>query len=502
MSACSGTRSLGTASCLLLVFVSLGLFTASSGDAVTLLVRDQGTAHDNALRDKLLASVMEAGWSHEAVVSMADVERETGHSGLWSFKPWIHFLHEQLRTSKRRVAGKQRWFVFLEATTAVDAVALGALLNEYDARESIYLGRALRDEESSILHSYADGPPYPLAHAGFALSGGLLQRLGADLSSRPLGHGLHHPQQIEPVFELAQWVKDLGIGLTDRRESFCIQQRPDCSTWVLQRDWHRATSGLHAKDVVIAVKTVEKFHSSRLQHIQHFWAAQSPSEVLYLSNANYDGVVGATVVDLSPEFGSAVDPKIESTKQGSGHCAKMEALLKYLSRHRPGRRWYVVTDDDTLLNVPRLLKVLNSHNDSQAVYLGERYGWAHREKYPGTNYITTGGGMALSGPALKLLQACSACTCRSPNAPDDMTLGSWFAGLDVEPTHEEGFHQAEPHNYHPDVLASADPAVSFHRFAMRLPGSATEKEKAEVCRQNWRSWVEKHFSPRREHSEL
>jgi len=154
-----------------------------------------------------------------------------------------------------------------------------------------------------------------------------------------------------------------------------------------------------------------------------------------------------------------------------------------------------VTDDDTLVSVPRLLDVLGSHDDRNAIYLGERYGWAHREEYDGRNYITTGGGMALSARALALLQACEACTCHTPNSPDDMTLGSWFTGLQVQAIHEEGFHQAEPHNYHPEVLALGDPPVSFHRFSMRLPQSSPEEEKAALRRKNWQAWVSKYFPP-------
>ena len=52
---------------------------------------------------------------------------------------------------------------------------------------------------------------------------------------------------------------------------------------------------------------------------------------------------------------------------------------RYLHRSRPSRRWYVVTDDDTLVNVPCLLRVLDSHDDSLAIYLGERYGWSHMQ---------------------------------------------------------------------------------------------------------------------------
>ncbi|CAE8609325.1 unnamed protein product, partial [Polarella glacialis] len=77
----------------------------------------------------------------------------------------------------------------------------------------------------------------------------------------------------------------------------------------------------------------------------------------------------------------------------------------------------------------------------------------------------------------------------------DMTLGQWFRGLDVEVVHEEGFHQAEPFNYHEDLLRASGTPVSFHRFGARLPASAKAEEVAAVRQKNWRSWVETYFSP-------
>ena len=50
----------------------------------------------------------------------------------------------------------------------------------------------------------------------------------------------------------------------------------------------------------------------------------------------------------------------------------------------------------------------------------------------GTNYITTGAGMALSHLALQKLLSCNTCTCRAPDAPDDMSLGTWFRNLGIE----------------------------------------------------------------------
>eukprot|EP00435_Cladocopium_sp_Y103_P026219 s77_g6.t1 len=283
----------------------------------------------------------------------------------------------------------------------------------------------------------------------------------------------------------------MGIAITDHR-GFCLEAAVGCATWARSLDAFRPSMGLRAAEVVIAVKTVEKFHSVRLPLLKEFWTDDSAVEVLYLSNTK-SGNDLADIIDLSLEFGDMVDPSKESNKQGSGHCTKMQAILRYLHRSRPSRRWYVVTDDDTLVNVPRLLRVLDSHDDSLAIYLGERYGWSHMQDRDGTNYITTGAGMALSNAALQRLMSCTSCNCRAPDAPDDMSLGSWFRNLGIEATHEEGFHQSEPQNYHKELLRASDPPVSFHRFNARLPGSASPEEFHQARRQSWSKWRQSYF---------
>eukprot|EP00930_Biecheleria_cincta_P057647 TRINITY_DN43547_c0_g1_i1.p1 TRINITY_DN43547_c0_g1~~TRINITY_DN43547_c0_g1_i1.p1 ORF type:complete len:528 (-),score=94.15 TRINITY_DN43547_c0_g1_i1:49-1581(-) len=464
---------------------------------ISLYVRSQGVPHHKAALDELIAQVVEAGWPHTSVVSMADAENEFLHKGLWSYLPWIWQSEQRLAATagkkQRRKAGSasgQRWVVFLEPATGVDAKALEALLSGYDAKESVYLGHALKDEQMCIIHHYQQEPAYPLGHAGFALSGGALKRLVQDLEAKPITGG----QQIEPVWELADRLHKIGVNITDRKDAFCRSYKDGCSSWVRDLDPFRSSWSLRPKDVLISVKTVGKFHQERIPLLQEFWASQSPVEVVHLSNEAYDALPGVKVVDLSKEFGDMVDPAKESTKSGSGHCSKMLAILRYLQRHQPGRRWYAITDDDTLLNVPRLLRVLDSHDDRKAVYLGERYGWNHREGQSGTNYVTTGGGMVLSGPALEKVVACDWCSCASPSSPDDMTLGSWFRGLEVEAVHEEGFHQSEPNNYHQEVLRASDPVISFHRYNARLPGSSSKEEYAKARRNSWASWVKQYFS--------
>ncbi|CAE7243625.1 B3GLCT [Symbiodinium necroappetens] len=394
---------------------------------------------------------------------MAEAEKEFRHQGLWSFLPWIWQSEQKRKGSgrgKRQAGGSQRWTVFAEPATMVDPGRLEAILASYDAKEPWYLGHGLTDEQMSIVHHYQQEPAYPLGHSAFALSEALLRKLVKDLEEKPIGGG----QQIEPIWELANRLSKLAVHITDRKDAFCLRKAAGCATWARDLDSYRPSMGLSPKDVVIAVKTVGKFHQPRIPLLKEFWADDSPSDVLYLSNQGDDGGLGAKIVDLSQEFGDMVDPSKESTKHGSGHCSKMLAILRYLKKHQPQRRWYVVTDDDTLLNVPRLLRVLDSHDDKKAVYLGERYGWSHTEDHEGTNYITTGAGMALTAKALQQVVACSSCTCRSPDSPDDMSLGSWFRSLGVQVTHEEGFHQSEPHNYHKDLLAVSDEPISFHRY--------------------------------------
>lgn len=479
------------------ILASALLPVATRGE-ITFMVRSQNTTLDNALLGELLASVTDAGLPPSSVIGMAEAEQEFEHGGLWTYKPWIFLAEKHFKRSKRRVPGGQRWVVFLEPATAIDVPRFQAVLQGYDAREPLFIGRVLRDKESSIVHHYNTEIPYPFSHSGFALSGGLIQKLARDLKDKPLSSG----QQIEPVWELAQWASKLGVELTDKKDTFCTKKKPDCASWVTSRSRLRTSGNLTSKEVIIGVKTVDKFHSSRIPLIHEFWGAQSQAEVMYLSNQDFSDVPGANVVNLTPDFGGMVDPSKESTKQGSGHCTKMVAILKYFSRHHPGKRWYVVTDDDTLLNVPQLLEVLGSHDDSKPLYIGERYGWSHREEHDGTNYITTGGGMALSAAALATLDSCKECVCRAPNAPDDMTLGSWFTSLRVPVIHEEGFHQSEPHNYHPQILRYSDKPISFHRYNVRLPSSVPESERTAARHKNWKKWVDTYFVERHHSEEL
>ena len=101
-------------------------------------------------------------------------------------------------------------------------------------------------------------------------------------------------------------------------------------------------------------------------------------------------------------------------------------MLLDFQKHYPEKKFYVINDDDTLMNIDALLRVLNSYDHTKPYYIGERYGQGHTT-WPGYDYVTMGGGVALSRAALKMRNRCSSCKCSSPDTPDDMMFGEiWW----------------------------------------------------------------------------
>lgn len=153
-----------------------------------------------------------------------------------------------------------------------------------------------------------------------------------------------------------------------------------------------------------------------------------------------------------------IDLGIPNTERG--HCGKTFAILeRYLNHSSPRTPWLVIVDDDTLISIFRLRKLLSCYDPNEPVFLGERYGYGLGTG--GYSYITGGGGMVFSRAAVQRLLA-SKCRCYSMDAPDDMVLGMCFSGLGIPITHSPLFHQARPMDYPKDYLSHQIP-VSFHK---------------------------------------
>ena len=346
------------------------------------------------------------------------------------------------------------------------------------------------------MHAYSSGEKYVFSKPGFALSRGLVEAAVADIEANKLPVDTH----IEIFFEFSRWMAKLGAPVEDRADVFCAAPLPpqeasalaaaakkgapfpsvasvleaasepglakSCATAISPGgvEPFRERFDLEASEVILAVKTTKMFHADRLEIIRQTWGGDNaPIEIVNLSDFEEPSNAPVPTVDLTKEWGKVVNQK-------KGHCAKTDAILKHFAKHFGSRKWFVIADDDTWFNLPRLLEVLRSLDPSQPIYLGERYGYAHNGQGMGPyDYVTMGGGVALSKAALTARNECTECSCSAPDTYDDMQMGKWFTSrLGVAAVHEEGFHQAAPEHYHPLRLAHEE-LLSFHKFVRQDP---------------------------------
>nr|XP_040038256.1 beta-1,3-glucosyltransferase [Gasterosteus aculeatus aculeatus] len=334
------------------------------------------------------------------------------------------------------------WFFFLEEQTSVTLAKLLQVLNRYQVQEEWFLGKRLHDNEPSIIHHYAfsEDPgsfSYPDPAAGWALSSLLLRRLA---------ERIQHMQPksdftIDLKHEIALYIWEDGNGpkLTAVPE-FCTETRENCATTFTTYLPH-CGSPVSRKEVFVAVKTCKKFHSQRVPVVKATWEKDA-GFIEY-----YSDVADASIPTIAVG--------VPNTERG--HCGKTFAILKrFLSNAVPKTDWLLVVDDDTLISLPRLRRLLRCYDPKEAVSLGERYGYSlHLNGY---SYTTGGAGMVLSRAAVSLL-ASSGCRCHDDDAPDDMVLGRCLTSLGVPITHSPLFHQARPQDY----SETLEQAVSFHK---------------------------------------
>ncbi|CAL8352674.1 unnamed protein product [Lota lota] len=365
------------------------------------------------------------------------------NEGDWSILPLLpHFSNTFGKNSS--------WIVFLEEETNVKVGELLKVLAKFDSTKEWFLGKPLHDEESTIIHHYAfaEDPPqfkYPDFSAGWALSVSLVQRLADRVRDEPLKSDF----TIDLKHEVALYIWDHGEGLRlTGVPGLCteLQDSPlarHCTT-TLSSQAPACGEAVDKEDLFVAVKTCKKFHAERVPVVKKTWEKEASLLEYYSDHA---------------------DPSIPTINLGvpnteRGHCGKTFAILKqFVSGAVPETKWLIIVDDDTLISLPRLRALLGCYDASEAVCLGERYGYGLSQG--GYSYITGGGGMVFSREAvLQLLQ--SGCKCYSDDAPDDMVLGMCFNALGLAVTHSPLFHQARPEDYAPDYLSHQVP-ISFHK---------------------------------------
>ena len=123
--------------------------------------------------------------------------------------------------------------------------------------------------------------------------------------------------------------------------------------------------------------------------------------------------------------------------------------------------WLVIADDDSIIGLSALVKLLNCYNSDDPIVLGERYGYGLTSAR-GYSYITGGGSMVMSRGAIKAWVE-KDCRCHTIDSPDDMVLGQCFSySVGAPVVHSPRFHQARPQDYSDGYLQNLQP-VSFHK---------------------------------------
>ncbi|CAG5116922.1 unnamed protein product, partial [Candidula unifasciata] len=285
--------------------------------------------------------------------------------GAWTVIPLFEHI---VNTHARK---NTRWILICEEDTRINVSLLVTTLEQYNATESLFLGRELRDQETTIIHhfAFADNPSqfaYPDFRAGFVLSITLIQQLHHRLQTSRVKSDF----SIDPKFELALFVWDEGKGTTlTHIQQFCsadASSDPSCVTSQPGKfpDCHLPVD---KRDLYVAVKTCKKFHETRIPVVKATWGKEA---------------------ELIEYFSEMADNKIPTIDLGipnteRGHCGKTMAIIKRIinTPELSAVKWILIADDDTIINLNRL----------QPVVLGERYGYAVVSG-GGYDYITGGGG--------------------------------------------------------------------------------------------------------------
>ncbi|XP_033230481.1 beta-1,3-glucosyltransferase isoform X2 [Belonocnema kinseyi] len=355
--------------------------------------------------------------------------------GSWTFSPLLPYLSSNYSNSK--------WFIFCLENTAIRLPELIKVLSKYNPKKNLWISHALTDQEYTIRHHFASTKnflKYPNHASGFAITKKILHELLTKATNFEVDFS------IDPSYEfaLAVWDEGKGQNLTHSSE-FCIVSSLECATY--PKPFHPCGEAVPNKNIYVGVKTCKKFKDDRLSVILKTWTRYAVNIGFYTDEAD-ENLANSYLV-----------PKTDK-----GHCAKTYEILKHAYTVMKEKKidWLLIADDDTILSLSRIQKLLSCYNPKDLIALGERYGF--RINSDGYNYITAGGGLVLSAPLVELIINSKVCKCPYPDIPDDMFLfGDCLKLLQVEIIHSPSFHQARPDDYTPGYLASHE-AVSFHSF--------------------------------------
>ncbi|XP_011308975.1 beta-1,3-glucosyltransferase [Fopius arisanus] len=363
--------------------------------------------------------------------------------GGWTIYPLVPILYSKFPDAK--------WYFFCVENTAVKLEILTNVLSRFNSSEPVWLGHALHDAEATIIHHFVSPRKvsYPNLVSGFVISRVLMKEIRGRIHS-----GLPSANDfiIDETYEFSNFVMNTGKGQRLIHQSeFCVTPTSRCATY--PKKFPECGNPVPVKNVFFAVKTYNKNHASRIPVLMKTWLRKTQHYALF-SNKKDTDLENIILVPHTTE----------------GHCLKTYGLLQNSEKLMKEKNieWLIIADDDTLLSVDRLMRLLSCYNEKTPMAIGERYGFRSTEEI-GYDYLTGGAGVVLSLPLVQRILSSIGCRCPLPTTPDDMFLfGICLSRLGIPALHAPFFHQARPQDYPEDFLASHQP-VSFHKFWMIDP---------------------------------
>ncbi|KAL3875535.1 hypothetical protein ACJMK2_033479 [Sinanodonta woodiana] len=116
-------------------------------------------------------------------------------------------------------------------------------------------------------------------------------------------------------------------------------------------------------DIYISVKTTKNFHQSRLRLIIDTWVTLAREQTYFFTDAD-----DLEIQKLLPS-GHLINTNCSSDHSRKALCCKMAS--EYDCYMASNKRWFCHVDDDTYVNVPQLVALLQKYNHSEDWYLGK-----------------------------------------------------------------------------------------------------------------------------------
>lgn len=441
------------------VLLHLGLSKAGAPAPIIFIIESQAGNLHSSIAETSEKSIL-SQWTKyvpEHVMNPPKILLTHNFKKSVSFSTWTMFPLIEVLASHMVAEESLEWAAILSENTKVDLKNLNIAVEKYQFNptgERIFLGRGLKDSDTTIVHHF-DHPSllYPDLESGIFLSRKLILDLKEELDQE--SNDLFPKDfNIDPAYEFAEYINRNGEGTKLKHlDEICAKKstKHKCITFAQTQTSCLKSSQTAEMNAVlgrslVAVKTCQKFHKSRVEEVlKKTWGPLLP-HIDYISDHE------------ELDIPTKVLPKTVNTE--TGHCNKTMAILQYFL-DQEDKDLLVIADDDTILSVARLASLLSCYTDEEGpLLLGQRYGYMVANGHGrGYNYITGGGGMIFNRESATIL---SSCPCPSEDTPDDMHLGMCAKRLGINVIHSGRMFQARPTDY-PSSLVSYRKPVSFHK---------------------------------------